>query len=100
MGISPLNKSYYLSRWTTLRPQQLMSNLMLILLAMLLFTCKAQQRSTNIQVVNGKRFYIHKIEKKQSLYSISKLYNVSLDSIYKFNPELKAGAKADQEIKI
>ena len=41
------------------------------------------------------------MEKGQSLYGISKLYTVSLDEIYKFNPDLKtAGVKADQEIKI
>lgn len=61
----------------------------------------AQTKSTNIQTIEGKKFYIHKIEKSQSLFSISKLYNVSLDDIYKYNPELKTnGAKVDQEIKI
>jgi LysM repeat protein len=34
------------------------------------------------------------------LYSISKLYNVSLDDLYATNPELKTGVKANQEIKI
>jgi LysM repeat protein len=60
----------------------------------------AQTKSTNIQTVDGKKYYLHKIEKSQSLYAISKLYNVSLDDLYKYNPELKAGAKANQEIKI
>jgi len=60
----------------------------------------AQTKSTNIQTINGASFYIHKIEKGQSLYSISKLYNVSLDEIYLNNPEAKAGTKANQEIKI
>src|SRR4051812_19894334 len=100
MGIGPLNKSHHHGQWTTLRPRRILSNLLLVILAMLLFTCKAQQRSTNVQVVNGKRFYIHTIEKKQSLYSISKLYNVTLDTIYRVNPELKFGAKAGQEIRI
>lgn len=40
------------------------------------------------------------IEKKQSLYSISKLYNVSIEELYAINPELKNGAKFGQEIKI
>ncbi|MGZ4097281.1 MAG: LysM peptidoglycan-binding domain-containing protein [Bacteroidia bacterium] len=34
------------------------------------------------------------------MYSISKLYNVSLDDIYTANPETKSGTKAGQEIKI
>jgi LysM repeat protein/ABC-type branched-subunit amino acid transport system substrate-binding protein len=64
------------------------------------FICVAQNKSTTIQSVDGKKFYIHKIEKGQSLYGVSKLYNVELDQLYNINPELKTGAKAGQEIKI
>lgn len=60
----------------------------------------AQTKSTTTQTIDGKTYYIHTIEKGQSLYSISKLYNVSLDDIYATNPELKTGVKANQEIKI
>ena len=63
--------------------------------------CLAQTKSTNVQTIDGKKYYIHKIEKSQSLYAISKTYSVSLDDIYKSNPELKTlGAKVNQEIKI
>jgi LysM repeat protein len=64
---------------------------------MMLFS---QSKSTVIQKINGSDFYIHKIEKGQSLYSISKLYDVSLDEIYNQNPEAKTGTKSGQEIKI
>jgi LysM repeat protein len=64
------------------------------------YGCKAQERSSNIQVIDGKKFYIHKIEKKQSLYSISKTYNVTLDELYQYNPDLRSGARAGQEIRI
>ncbi len=60
----------------------------------------AQTKSTNIQIIEGKKFYIHSIEKKQSLYSIAKLYTVSLDDIYKYNPEAKLNIKPKQELKI
>jgi LysM repeat protein len=63
--------------------------------------CKAQQnKSSNIQTIAGKKYYVHMIEKKQSLYSISKLYNISIEELYAVNPELKNGAKFGQEIKI
>jgi LysM repeat protein len=63
--------------------------------------CHAQIKSTSIQTIDGKKYYIHKIEKGQSLYAISKTYSVSLEEIYKINPELKtAGAKVNQDIKI
>lgn len=69
----------------------------------LLFICNlnfAQVKSSNIQVINGASYYIHPVEKGQSLYSISKLYGVSLEEIYQINPEAKTGTKAGQEIKI
>ncbi|MEO6426667.1 MAG: LysM peptidoglycan-binding domain-containing protein [Bacteroidia bacterium] len=64
------------------------------------FIISAQTKSTNIQNIDGKQYYIHKVEKGQSLYSITKLYNVGLDELYVSNPELKDGVKAGQEIKI
>jgi len=60
----------------------------------------AQDKSTNIQVQENRKFYIHKIEKGQSLYAISKLYGISVDELYNYNPELKQGAKAGQEIRV
>jgi LysM repeat protein len=60
----------------------------------------AQTKSATIQTVNGKKYYIHKIEKGQSLYSIGKLYQVKLEDLYSENPELKDGTKVNQEIKI
>lgn len=47
---------------------------------------------------NGKLFYAHKVVLRQTLYSISKAYNVSLDEIYKYNPALKEGLKEGQII--
>lgn len=65
------------------------------------FLGSAQIKSSNIQTIEGKKYYIHKIEKSQSLYGISKTYSVGLEDIYKANPELKTnGAKVNQEIKI
>lgn len=75
-----------------------------ILLIIFACTCAtslfSQAKSTVIQKINGVDYYIHKIEHKQSLYAISKLYNVTVDDIYAANPETKGGTKAGQEIKI
>jgi len=70
-----------------------------LLLAVAVNVC-AQKKSNTVQTIEGKKFYIHKIEKGQSLYAISKLYAVNVEELYEYNPELKAGAKAEQEIKI
>lgn len=68
-----------------------------ILFAGILFS---QTKSTSIQTINGKKYYVHKIEKGQSLYSIAKLYQVKLEDLYVENPELREGTKINQEIKI
>jgi len=33
----------------------------------------AQVKSTTVQTIEGKKYYLHRIEKSQSLYAISKL---------------------------
>lgn len=43
---------------------------------------------------------LHKVEQGQTLYSISKKYNVTTDDIIKLNPEINSGLKAGQTIKI
>lgn len=39
--------------------------------------------------VNGKVFFSHIVLEKQTLFSISKAYNISIDDIYRYNPTLK-----------
>lgn len=48
----------------------------------------------------GKKFYVHTVEKGNTLYNISKAYNVSSNTIEQLNPELKQGLKIGMELKI
>ena len=51
--------------------------------------------------VSGKLCYSHIVLEKQTLYSISKAYNVSIEDIYSFNPGLKdSGLKKNSIILI
>lgn len=45
-------------------------------------------------------YKIHIVEKSQTLYSISKIYNVSIESILAINPTSKNGLKVGEELKI
>ena len=52
---------------------------------------------------NGKVYYSHIVQERQTLYSISKAYNVSLQEIYDANPDMHLdteGLKKDQIIRI
>lgn len=40
--------------------------------------------------VNGSLYYSHIVQERQTLYSISKAYNVTIDQIYEANPSVKA----------
>jgi LysM repeat protein len=57
-------------------------------------------KSSNIQTINGKKFYLHKVEKGQSLYAISKLYEIDLNAIVIENPDAIDGIKPGQELKV
>jgi len=59
-----------------------------------------QLRSTVIQTINGKDYYIHTIKRGQTLYMISKVYDVDVNAIILENPRVKEGIKADQKINI
>ncbi len=64
-------------------------------------TIKAQiEKSTKIEVINGEEFYMHEIQKGQTFYGISKIYNVPVDTIIAYNPESSVKLKIGSLIKI
>ena len=58
------------------------------------------ERSTTIVFVNGKKYIVHTVKKGETLYSLSKTYQVSEDEIKEHNPAVADGLKIDQAIKI
>lgn len=48
--------------------------------------------------IDGKVFYSHIILEKQTLFSISKAYNVSIDDIYRHNPSVKENGLRKNDI--
>jgi LysM repeat protein/ABC-type branched-subunit amino acid transport system substrate-binding protein len=59
-----------------------------------------QMRSSVIEKIEGRDFYIHTIRRGQTLYMISKAYGVEVNDIIRENPGVKEGIKADQKLKI
>ncbi len=64
------------------------------------FILNAQIKSTVVKNIDGKKYYIHKVEKGQSLYAISKIYEIDINSILALNDEAIDGLKNGQELKI
>ncbi|MES2134528.1 MAG: LysM peptidoglycan-binding domain-containing protein [Bacteroidota bacterium] len=60
----------------------------------------SQGKSADIRTLNGKKYYIHKVEKGQSLYAIAKVYNMDVNSILAENDDAIDGLKTGQELKV
>lgn len=60
----------------------------------------AQTKSTDIRTINGKKYYMHKVEKGQSLYAIAKIYNMDVNSILAENDDAIDGLKPGQDLKV
>lgn len=76
--------------------------ILILLFAFCLFPIitHAQTKSTDVKIINEKKYYIHKVEKGQSLYAISKTYSVDINIILAENDEAIDGLKNGQELKI
>ncbi|MDQ3395493.1 MAG: LysM peptidoglycan-binding domain-containing protein [Bacteroidota bacterium] len=60
----------------------------------------AAKDSLGLEVKDGKDFILHKVETKETFYSISKRYNVSIEEIVNHNLDTKEGLKIDQVLYI
>jgi len=52
--------------------------------------------SVGIKVIDGEKYIIHKVEPKETLYSLGKRYHVSVAEIQEVNPQEKDGYQIDQ----
>jgi LysM repeat protein len=56
--------------------------------------------STGFEKKDGKLFVLHKVDPKETLFSISRKYGASVDDIKKYNPAAATGLKVGQVIKV
>lgn len=57
-------------------------------------------KSTTIVYINGAKYYIHRVQAGETLYSLSKTYGVGEQVLVENNPSIARGLKADENIKI
>src|SRR5258708_7556584 len=53
----------------------------------------SKKDTSEVKWMNGRKFYEIKAAKSETLYSISKQFNITQDEIIQFNPDLKYGLK-------
>ena len=64
-----------------------------MLLAGNVYAQKPSVRSTEITKIGGKEYYLHHVTSGETLYGLAKAYNVTIEEIETFNPEVKEGLK-------
>jgi len=104
MGVMKIKKS-------KLKIKKVKQTLLLLLLfhfSFLIYNCAfAQQptpplikKSDKVETIDGKKFYLHSVEKGQTLYSIAKAYGTTVDIVLANNQEAIDGLKAGEKLKI
>lgn len=60
----------------------------------------AQPANAVKEVIDGKEYYIHTVEKGETIYGIAKKYKITQDAILAANPGSEKGISAGQKLKI
>src|SRR5688500_12457211 len=67
-------------------------SLVLLLPLFLLFSCHPAKKATESTKRDGSgQYFLHRVEKNETLYSVSKKYNVTVEELESLNPSLKKG---------
>ena len=77
--------------------KRLCATVLLLLLSVCAF---AVQKSGTIVYINGSKFYIHTVQPGETLYGLSKAYEVGEKVILQYNPSAGGGLKAGENVKI
>ncbi len=58
------------------------------------------ERSQTVVYIDGEKFYVHTVRSGETLYAIARCYQVSEQTLLRYNPGAADGLKADQTIRI
>ena len=78
----------------------LLSSILAVTLLSISFDSVATLDSLRTEIKDGKRFVVHQVEEKETLYAISRRYQISVDLISEVNPGVQNGLKIGQELNI
>src|SRR6476620_2736524 len=78
--------------------------MMITMLMMFCVNANAQtgvvRKSAKTETVDGKKYYIHTVEKGQTLYAIAKAYDMTVNDVLVENPDALNGIKPGQVLRI
>lgn len=58
------------------------------------------KKSKKTEVVDGRKYYVHTVEKGQTLYAIAKAYDITVNDVLVENPDALNGIKPGQNLRI
>ena len=73
---------------------------MLLIISLHAIAGVAQADSVGVEEVNGKTFILHKVAEKETLYSLSRRYNVSIYQIIEHNPPAEFGLTIGEIVRV
>lgn len=74
--------------------------LSLLMLAVTGFAQDGIKKSKKTETVEGKKYYLHTVEKGQTLYAISKAYDLTVNDVLLENPDAMNGIKPGQVLRV
>lgn len=77
-----------------------MKNTLLFSFLFIAFVGFSQPENATVEVINGKRFYVHIVQVGNTLYGIHRLYNTPVETIVQTNPGSEKGLAEGQRILI
>jgi LysM repeat protein len=80
------------------RVNQLLKLALIINFQLLIFNCFGQTDSLEVHTIKGKAYYIHIIQKGESLYFIHNKYTVPLEVLKKENPSVTDGLSIGEKL--
>ncbi len=81
-----------------------MKNIFNVIFFWAIITCGNAQvsyvKTTVVETINSQQFYIHEVTKGQTLFSLAKLYAVSINDIYTYNTACRTNYSIGDKLKI
>jgi len=77
--------------------------ILLLIISSQFYNVKSEEAfysETNFFEQDANTYFLHTVERGQTVFSISKMYNVSVDAINQLNPGSSDGIQADSQLKI
>lgn len=77
-----------------------MTKLFFLLVALAFYHPIQAFDSLRMETINGKKFVIHQVDEKETLYGLSRRYGASLEEIIEYNSQADAGLEVGQILRI